>query len=80
MQLRKEGIKNSGSKGSNPDLCDPPDTGAVLFGFLYAVATFTARIFLTPMADGSLDKTPKSFVLNCFFFAQLGSQLPLSTG
>ena len=79
MQLRKEGIKNSDSKGSNPDLCDPPDTGAALFGFLYAVATFTARIFLTPMADGSLDKSPKSFVLNCFF-AQLGSQLPLSTG
>lgn len=66
--VAKRKHKNSGSKGSNPDLCDPPDTGAALFGFLYAVATFTARIFLKPMADGSLDKSPKSFVLNCFFF------------
>ena len=43
MQLRKEGIKNSGSKGSNPDLCDPPDTGAALFGFLLGSCDFYCK-------------------------------------
>ena len=43
MQLRKESIKNSGSKGSNSDLCDPPDTGAAFLGFLLCSCDFYGK-------------------------------------